>query len=141
MNLLIDTDVLIDVALNRAPYARHSSRILDAAQQRRFEAFIAWHSIANFYYLVSSPKSNKAAKEFIRELLTFVNIAPTRTEDAVYALNLPISDFEDALQIAAAKVSGARLIITRNVKHFKKSPIPALTPRDFCEQHSDLFSD
>ncbi len=80
MNLLIDTDVLIDVALNRLPYARYSARILDAAEQHRFEAFIAWHSIANFYYLVSSPKTNKNDKEFIGDLLTFVRIAPTRTE-------------------------------------------------------------
>ncbi len=134
MNALIDTDVLIDVALNRAPHARYSAQILDAAQQRRFKSYIAWHSIANFYYLVSSPNTNKAAKEFIRDLLQFVAIAAAGTEDAVYALGLPMADFEDALQVAAARVCNSDYIITRNVKHFKKSPIPAITPKSFYKQ-------
>ncbi len=123
MKILIDTDVLIDVALNRTPHARYSALILDTVQQHRFDAFIAWHSIANFYYLVASPKTNEAAREFIGELLTFVSIAPTRTEDALYALRLPMPDFEDALQVSAAKVCQAEYIITRNIKHFKRSPV------------------
>ncbi len=139
MKLLIDTDVLIDVALNRIPHSQYSGRILDSAQQKFFEAFIAWHSIANFYYLVSSPKSNKKAKEFIGDLLKFVRIAPTRTEDAVFALKLPVSDFEDALQIAAAKVCDAKFVLTRNIKHFRKSPIPALTPKGFCEHYKEFL--
>ncbi|MFQ5584738.1 MAG: PIN domain-containing protein, partial [Calditrichia bacterium] len=64
-----------------------------------------------------------------------VKIAPTRTEDAKYALKQPIADFEDALQVAAATVCKSDYICTRNNKHFKRSPIPAITPRIFCEQH------
>jgi hypothetical protein len=41
-----------------------------------------------------------------------------------------MSDFEDALQLAMAK-SACELIITRNVKDFKRADLKALTPTDF----------
>ena len=47
-------------------------------------------------------------------------------------------DFENAMQVAAARACGARHIITRNVSDFRRSPIPALTPRDALDT---LFRD
>ncbi|RMD92536.1 MAG: PIN domain-containing protein [Calditrichaeota bacterium] len=132
--VLIDTDILIDVALERLPHADASAWFLDLAERRECQAFIAWHSIANFYYIVSSPSGKTKAKEFIRDLLTFTKVASVGTRDALYAVTLEIPDFEDALQIAAARACGAEKIITRNVKHYRQSPIPAQTPTDLRKQ-------
>ncbi|MCB0304752.1 MAG: PIN domain-containing protein [Calditrichaeota bacterium] len=133
MNVLIDTDVLIDLALDRQPFAEHAAILLDAAQRLDVKAYIAWHSVANFYYIVSSPSGKDSAKAFIQELLAFVEIAPVQTDDVLYALALNVSDFEDALQIAAARACRAERILSRNVKHFKNSPIPCETPEAFCQ--------
>lgn len=131
ISVLIDTDVLIDVALGRKDFVESSSIILDLAETNQIKAFIAWHSISNFYYLVEANFKKATPLEFIRELLGFVKIAPTTTKEAIYALDLGLRDFEDAPQIAAAKVCNAEYIITRNIKHYKKSPIPALSPKQF----------
>ncbi len=136
MIALIDTDILIDVALEREPFSEYSSKVIDYAETRSFHAFIAWHSIANFYYIVSSDLQNHPAKDFIKELLNFIQISPTKTKDALYAGSLDVPDFEDALQIAAAKACNAKYIITRNVVHYKKSPVPATSPKDFIKQFS-----
>ncbi len=128
MIALLDTDVLIDVALDRQPFSNDSSAVLDAAQRREFQAFIAWHSIANFYYIVSSPSGKDSAKVFIADLLAFVQISPAQTADARYALQMDLPDFEDALQVAAARVCRADYLVTRNLKHYKKSPVPAISP-------------
>ena len=133
MIVLIDTDVLIDVALDRRPFSDSAAWVLDAAQRHEFQAFIAWHSIANFYYIVSSPSGSQAARDFIGELLDFVEVAPTHTADARNALSLKLSDFEDALQVAAAQSCRAEYILTRNIKHFRHSPILAVTPAQFQE--------
>ncbi len=133
MRVLLDTDILIDVALDRQPFAEFSAKVLDAAERRVFEAYIAWHSIANFYYIVNSTSLKAQTKDFIVELLTFAEVAPTRTKDAVFATGLKVTDFEDALQIAAAKASNAEIILTRNVKHYTKSPIKAQLPQEFLE--------
>ena len=42
-----------------------------------------------------------------------------------------MTDFEDALQAAAARANGTAFIISRNVKDFKLSQVPALTPSDY----------
>jgi predicted nucleic acid-binding protein len=133
MIVLIDTDVLIDVALNREPFSEFSSIVLDGVEQRLFQAFIAWHSISNFYYIITSTIPEMDTKEFIKELMQFVQVAPTTTKDIVYATTVNIEDFEDALQVAAAKACNADLIVTRNIKHFKNSPIKIKTPESFCK--------
>ena len=68
--------------------------------------------------------------EFIADLPSFVEVARTDTADMRYAVSLPMADFEDALQVAAASACGARSIVTRNVRDFARSPIPAVTPTE-----------
>lgn len=133
MIVLLDTDVLIDVALKREPFSQYSSKILELAEQKVLNAFIAWHSISNFYYIVESKSKNYKTTEFIRELLQFIQLSSTKTKDAIFATTLNVSDFEDAMQIAAANACNAELIITRNVKHYKLSPIKAKSPMDFIK--------
>lgn len=133
MIILLDTDVLIDIALNRMPHAEHSAKLLDATQAGDIQSWIAWHSLANFYYIVSSESQHKLAIQFIDELLKFTKVAETKTADALFAVRLNISDFEDALQIAAAMSCKAQYILTRNIKHYKRSPIPAFKPVDFLK--------
>jgi len=133
MIVLLDTDVLIDVALQRDPFSQYSSKILELAEQKVLNAFIAWNSISNFYYIVESKSKNYKTTEFIRELLQFIQLSSTKTKDAVFATTLNVSDFEDAMQIAAANACNAELIITRNIKHYKLSPIKAKSPMDFIK--------
>jgi hypothetical protein len=52
------------------------------------------------------------------------------------ALNLPIDDFEDALQVAFAEANALDVIVTRNVTDFGGSPVPALTPEEFLSRHA-----
>ena len=131
MIVLIDTDVLIDVALDRMPFSESASMLLNAAEVKVFKSFIAWHSLSNFFYIVLSSKGIVKAKQFISDLLEFTYISPTKTIDARYAATLAISNFEDAMQIAAARACRAERIITRNIKHYSRSPIPALIPEKF----------
>ncbi len=129
MIVLVDTDVLIDVALDRAPFASDAAALLDALEGGASKGFIAWHSISNFYHLVSAKQERAATLRFVEELTQFLDVAPTSREYLRQALALPLSDFEDAMQVAAASACAADFIATRNVKDFKKSPIPAITPK------------
>ncbi len=128
--MLLDTDVLIDVALDRHPHSGASSELLDRVEQGSRRAFVAWHTLANFYYLVTSARGDADTREFITELVRFVRVAPTDNAALRYALSLPMADFEDALQVAAARACGAQYIVTRNVRDFMRSPIPAMIPRE-----------
>ena len=75
-------------------------------------------------------RGGASARDFIVELTGFVAVAATDTESVRYAASLPMPDFEDALQVAAARACGARHIVTRNVRDYEQSPIRALSPQE-----------
>ena len=128
--MLLDTDVLIDVALDRRPHSEPASELLDRIERGSESAYVAWHTISNFYYLVAASRGGANARDFIVELTRFVRVAPADTEAVHYAAALPMADFEDAMQVAAARSCGAGYIVTRNVRDFARSPIPAITPQE-----------
>lgn len=130
MIVLVDADVLIDVALDRAPFADDAAALLERLERGPSRGAVAWHTLANFYYLVSPQRGRDDARRFIAELSAFLEVAPTTTAHLRVALESAITDFEDALQLGAAVAAGAELIVTRNVRDYRRSPVPALTPAD-----------
>ncbi len=128
--ILLDTDVLIDVALDRHPHSGPSSELLDQVEQGAESAYIAWHSVSDLYYIVAPARGGLSARDFIVELTRFVEVATTDTEAIRYAAGLPMGDFEDAMQVAAARACGARHIVTRNVRDYERSPIRAIDPQE-----------
>lgn len=129
MKILIDTDILLDVALRRAGFFADSAAVLSWAEANPGQAAVAWHSLSNIAYLVK-PDS----RTFISDLLEFVEIAPVSTSDMHTALGLPMKDLEDAMQVAAALSFGARHLVTRNLPDYRRSPVPALAPQAFLKR-------
>ena len=128
MIVLLDADVLIDVALERAPFVKAAAALLDALELRPGAAFLAWHTISNFYYLVAPARGRTTARDFLVHLTRFARVAPTTTESVRYAAGLAVTDFEHALQVAAAAACRADVIATRNIRDYANSPIQAATP-------------
>jgi predicted nucleic acid-binding protein len=126
--IVFDTDVLLDVVLDREPHADASSDLLELLERRGRLGFVSWHTVSNYYYMVRAGQGPVRAKESIDDLLSFVRVTPTDTASLKLAVSLPMSDLEDAMVVAAAQSCGALYIATRNVRDFKKSPVPAKTP-------------
>lgn len=135
MRLLLDINVLLDVALQR-PGARASARLLGLCG-RQHEGWLAWHSVATLFYLIERQQSAISGRDFIGGLLEWADIAGTGRADVVAALDLPMRDFEDSLQAAAAMACGAQFILTRNERDFKASPVPALNPEAFLRRFAE----
>ena len=128
--ILLDTDILIDIALDRHPHVGPAAELLDHIERGAERACIAWHTVSNFYDLVASARGGGDARDFIVELTRFVAVAATGTEAIRYAADLPMADFEATLQVAAARACGARHIVTRNVRDYARSPIRAVEPQE-----------
>ncbi len=126
--ILIDSDVLLNVALVREPHFADSERILLAIEGGMEEAARAWHTVANISYFVGRYRSDAAAREFIERLRRSLVVPATGSEDLVVALSLPMSDFEDAMQVAAASACDARFIVSRNERDYENSPIKSYLP-------------
>ena len=128
MRALVDSDVLLDVALSRAPFAADSAAVLRWAEAGG-ETAVAWHSLANCAYLLKG-----GGRPFIERLLRLVEVAPVGTADARRALGLPMPDLEDAFQAAAALAWRADVIVTRNIGDYRRSPVVAIPPAEFLRR-------
>ena len=128
MKALIDTDVLLDVALAREPHLAQSANVLRWAEAEG-EAAVAWHSLPNCAYLLKD-----SGRVYLDRLLQIVEVAPVTTADALRALTLPMPDVEDAFQAAAALAWSADVVVTRNTADYRRSPVPAMTPAAFLQR-------
>lgn len=133
MRLLLDTNIILDVVFQR-PGERASSALITSCGSQN-QALLAWHSVATLAYLIERERDVAMARDVVTDLLTWAQVATTGHADALQALQLPMSDFEDALQVSAAQACGADYVITRNRRDFVKSPVPALTPEGFLARH------
>ena len=133
MLLLLDINISLDVVFQR-PGEPASSALIGSCNEQH-QAWLAWHSVATLAYLIERERNPAVARELVTGLLSWARVATTGHQDAVQALQLPMSDFEDALQVSAAQACGADYIITRNGRDFVQSPLPALSPEEFLARH------
>ena len=131
MKIFVDCDVLLDVGLKREPFYLASGTLLDYLERNKNIGFIAWHSIANFFYITAKYDNKQQSKRFIAELCGFLTIVPVSNQDLLAALNLPFNDFEDAMQCASAMACNANVLVSRNIKDYQNSPIRAVTLNSF----------
>ena len=134
--ILVDANVLIDVAVERFPHSVASSEFLARLDSGDEPGAVAWHTVATVYYVVAKARGHAAARAFVIRVSEFLSIAPTDHTSFQYATSLPMSDFEDAMQVAAAQACGARLIVTRDRDDFEHSPIRAVEPSEALSELS-----
>jgi len=134
MNVLVDSDVLLDVALERTEFVTDSTAVLTWSEQHPDSSWVAWHSLSNIHYVGRRMRGNKAIRDFLGEILGFLAVPSTDHILARQALGMPIEDFEDALQVVSALAARADFIVTRNTADYRRSPVPAVTPADFLRR-------
>ncbi len=132
MNVLIDTDVILDFFFDRKPHSGYSAIILDRCERGLLKGFVTPVIMSNVYYLLRRTAKHKQVIEKLKQFSTIVQILPMDSRVVEKALYADFKDFEDALQNFSAVNSGKiELIITRNVKDYKKSSLAVFTPEDF----------
>lgn len=132
--ILVDTNVFVDVALNREPFVEDSRRFLNELSQSRRRAFVSTHSLVDLQRIIKSEYPQGRSVQYVLDVIETVDVVEMNRSSIRYAASLNMPDFEDAVQAAAAMVCGARQIVTRNLKDFKRSPVPALTPGEILAE-------
>lgn len=131
MEVLLDTKVLLDRALNRDG-GPDALKVIQFSLVRGDGLWIAWHTLSNMDYILHRAGLDRTAREQeLRLVIQQCRIAPTTELEAMAALNLGFNDFEDALQATAAQCCGASWIVTNNTTDFTSSPVPAVKAADF----------
>ena len=134
MRTLVDTNLFLDVLLDRPGLAKESERALNIFRRgSATQGWISWHTLSNLYYVGTNQVGRTQALDEIDLILRTFQVASVGTRDALAARRLPMKDFEDALQSASALAVKADHILTRNIPDYRYSPIPAISPKQFLD--------
>lgn len=134
MKVLVDTNLFLDVLFEREGLVNDSQTVLDWCEEHPGDVWIAWHTLANLYYIGAKTVGKVEAISYLDAILEVFKICPTDNRSAKIARSLSLPDFEDAMQAAAALAAGTDLIITRNKRDFRGSPVKAMTPSEFLRR-------
>ena len=131
MKLLIDTNIVLDVILERNEYLDSSASVLKLAGISNVYEYITASSITDVYYIAYKQLKDIAkTKQCIRNILQILDVADVGKNEILNALDSDWKDFEDAVQYSTAIFADFDGIVTRNLKDFSESLIPVYTPEE-----------
>jgi predicted nucleic acid-binding protein len=131
VRVLFDTNVLMDVLLDRQPFVETSAQLLDQVVRGTITGLIGATTVTTIFYLASREIGGKDAMRQIEKLMSLFEVAPVTRSVLEAAMASKSPDFEDAVLAEAAHQAGAQAIVTRNLKDFARSPVRAYTPKQW----------
>ena len=139
LKVLIDINVILDACIRMTDEEAKSNpvgKILLAIDIGKIEGYFSAASVPTLYYIVHSYTHNKkTALDIVKRTADFLKIIDLNETDCHLAINSKPSDLEDAILYTSASRHDMDFIITSNVKDFKNSPVPAITPKNFLAQY------
>ncbi len=138
---LLDTDVVLDLLLDREPFADAADALWEAHRRGQFTAFVSPITPVNVFYVTRKAKGTQAAQQAVADVLATVWVSPVDHNVLASALALGFSDFEDAVQHEAAAGSGLDAIITRNLSHYANATLAVYSPTDFLKLLNDTTAE
>lgn len=138
--LFLDTNIIIDLLAKRKPFYQDAATVFSCADSKKCKIFTSAFSIATTHYIISQRLKQEDVKSALRNLKLLLNIISLDDKILELALNdNTFSDFEDGIQYYSALENKMDLIITRNLKDFRYSKIPAMTANQFFKStQSDI---
>lgn len=131
MRLYLDTNVILDLILNRSPFFDDIARIITLYEMGECELFTSSVSIVNCNYILGKNIDRKQVIDNLKILRSFCSILTVSELEIDKSLNSNFKDFEDAVQYFTCIKNDCNFIITSDIKDFKNSEIPAITPAEF----------
>ena len=130
MVLLIDTNVILDVLINRPEFVKDSSMIWKLCETEQARGYISTLTYANMMYVMRKQMTPDQIAEIFRKLSLIFEFADFSAAVLERAVTMKWKDFEDAVQSATAEAIHADYIITRNLKDFTQSRVMAFAPSE-----------
>lgn len=131
MKVLIDSDVLLDIAYAREPHFDLSKKAYARLLNSKAQAYVTPLILGNMVYLITKYRDKEIAKQFIKLVLKNAEVLDCGKAVFLKAFEKNYRDLEDGIQIEAAKQAKVDLIITRNLRDYRNDEIPVKTPEQY----------
>ncbi len=128
MRVVFDTNVVLDLLLDRRPFSLDAARCFSKTEAGLIEGWLCATTVTTIHYLLNKYPGRSEAQEAVSHLLSLFRIAPANKWTLDRALNLQFKDSEDAVLHESARFVNADLIVTRNTSDFKNAKLPVRLP-------------
>jgi len=129
--VFLDTDVLLDLFLEREPHHTASLQLLTELKRTAIRSYTSPVVLANMNYILTKAKGRDYSMRKLRSLRQMVGIVPIDQATVDAALASPQRDFEDSIQLHCAEASGIDALITRNVRDYPKGRLRVIDPMQY----------
>jgi len=130
LRVLFDTNIILDVLLNRKKFVELSANIVGMVESNNIDGYLCATTITTLDYLISKAINRKQAKIEIKKLLTIFRIAEVNSIVLELSVNSKFGDFEDAVQYYSGECCEVDGLVTRNTKDYKNTKLPIYTPSE-----------
>ena len=131
--LFVDTDIILDIFLARKPHVEFAKIVFGLAEKGLVSLHTSSLIFSNLDYILSRQLSKPVAKQILQRLKLIVTILGVDAHTIDLALSSIFNDFEDAIQHYCAIQNNIPLILTRNIKDYKKGHVPVMTPEEYVK--------
>ena len=132
IDVLIDTNVIIDSLAAREPFNEESDAIFDLIKAGEINGFISASSVTDIYYLLNKAIGVDLCSKAMENLLDAFDVISVTKAECLKALKSEIKDYEDALVAECADKADLKYIVTRDKKFLNYSK--TITPSKLLEQ-------
>ena len=138
MKVLFDTNIVMDIVLDRKPYSASAIRLFSLTEKGGISGVLCATTLTTVHYLVRKELGMSQAHHILRLLLSLFEIAPVNRAVLESAWNMEWKDFEDGVMHEAARESGVPIIVTRDKEGFSKATLAIMSPDQFLDMKMSL---
>jgi len=132
MQVLIDTNVVLDWLMRREPFQADSKYIMEKCMFGNVKGYLTAHMLSDLFYILRKDFAVNKRKELLMLLCNTMDIISEDKESIKAVLSKEAwNDLEDGLQMQCASDMNLDYIVTRNIKDFKESDVLPILPEQF----------
>lgn len=133
MRVVIDTNVVLDLLLDRKPFSESATKLFEEAEKGNITAHLTSNSVTDIVYLIRKAYDMESIKKVLLNMFSFIKVLNVSSSDIINAFSFDTKDYEDAVVMQCAKRIKADYIVTRNARDFKGSKVKIIGADEFVK--------
>jgi len=129
--IFVDTDICLDLLSGRKPFNTIAQKLFTLADLGKIKICVSSLSFSNMDYILKSQYKQKDTRKILARFKTLVTVLPVDDKIIELSISSDFQDFEDAIQYHTAIENNLKVLLTRNLKDYKKAIIQVMNPETF----------
>jgi predicted nucleic acid-binding protein len=129
VRVLFDTNVVLDVLLDRKPFREIAAQLVARVERKELVGFLGATTLTTIYYIVAKASGREAARSAVLDLIGFFQVAAVDRRVLSAAIKSSIKDFEDAVLIEAGAMEAVDAVVTRDPDGFQDGKLQIFSPQ------------